>query len=340
VGFFSEAGVLTTRLAGRDLTRLWLPSRLDTQFVRDFPRRMATLTVGDAVSAPAPWARQVHYGGIRWASKFSTQPAFIPFAIPVLAGQAAQPSTVDIYVDNVRTTQQSIDTGPFSVRNMPVITGQGEIRMVVTDILGHQQVITRPYIRARELLRKGVNEYTYEAGSLRRGFGTSSSGYGSFFLAGTHRRGLTDTLTLSWRGEILAAHQTFGIGLDGALLPLGLLGGGIALSHADIGLGALLYGLLQHRSRSFGYSASVQVASSQFRQLGTVSDERPPEVLAQVQVSRALGNRGSVAFGFLRQQHHDNRLRQNERAKTDLSAFIASLAFRLAGRAFLSISTN
>ncbi len=341
LGFFSRVGVLTTRLVGRDIAQSPVPLRLDTQFVRDFPRRMATLTIGDAVSAPAPWALQVHYGGIRWASKFSTQPTFVPFPVPVLTGQATQPSTIDIYVDNVRTANQTVDTGPFSVRNLPVMTGQGEIRMVVTDVLGRQQVITEPYINARVLLRKGVSEYAYESGSLRGDFGTSNAAYGSFFLVGTHRRGLTDSLTLNLRGDVLADHQTFGIGADYALLPVGLISGGLAVSQAAHGPGRLVYGQFQHQSRSIVYSAMIQAASGEFRQLGLPAGERPARTIEQIQVGRALGNRGFVSFGFLNRQHRTGLTRsESNQSELDFRAFTGSLNLRLTDRVSLSVSSN
>jgi outer membrane usher protein len=340
-GFFSNAGVLTTRFAGRDLTGSLLPYRLDTQFIRDFPDRRATLTVGDTVSAASPWARRVYYGGIRWASKFSTQPSFRPYAVPILAGVAAEPSTVDIYVNSVRTAHQAVESGPFDIRNLPVMTGQGEIQMVVTDILGRQQVIAQPYISAQQLLRKGVNEYTYEAGSLRRGFGTASAGYQSVFFAGTHRHGFSDLLTMSFHGEAEAKLQNFGVGADYGRLPLGLISGGLAVSHAGEGAGGLAYAEFQHMARSLGYSALVQTASRRFQQLGLLPDERVAKILAQVQVSHSLRNLGSVSLGYLRRQLWQGpQFRLNEPAFMSFGGMTASLSVRLMQRAYLAISAN
>ncbi len=341
LGIFSKMGVLTTRFLGRDLTSSRLPLRLDTQLVRDFPDRRATLTFGDAVSAPTPWSRQVHYGGIRWASKFSTQPGFVPFVLPALSGQAAQPSTVDIFVNNVRTAQQLVDTGPFSIHNVPVITGQGEIRMVVTDVLGRQQVVTQSYISTPELLRKGISEYAYEAGSLRRGFGTADSAYSSFFAAGTQRLGISDSLTLNFRGELLAEYQTFGVGADYAAMPLGLVEGGIAISRGSHGSGTLLYGQVQHKARSFGFSATLQAASSQFQQLGLLPGERPAKIMGQFQISHALGNHGSVSVGLLDRQQRDSFTPdQSNATSTNFKAVTSSASFRVARSAFLGISTS
>ena len=116
---------------------------------------MSTLTIGDSISAGNPWAVQVYYGGVRYASKFSTQPTFIPFALPSMAGEVTVPSTVDLYVNNVRVSQQQVDAGPFSIQNIPVMTGQGDVRMVVTDVMGRQQVVTQSFNRSPTLASQG-----------------------------------------------------------------------------------------------------------------------------------------------------------------------------------------
>ena len=341
LGLFSKHGVLTSRLVDRDLTRALRPYRLDTQFVRDFPGRMATLAIGDSISASSPFSRQVRYAGIRWASKFSTQPNFVPFPLPDLIGMAALPSAVDIYVDNVRTARQQVDSGPFSIHNVPVLNGQGELRMVVTDVLGRQQVVTLPYITSTQLLRKGVTEYTYESGTLRRGFGTSGAGYHSFFVSGTQRWGLSDLFTLNLRSELLARQQTFAIGADYGLAALGVLGGGVAVSHASTGSGYLLYGSAQHRARSFSASVSLQMASQRFRQLGMFPGENPLRIMGQVQLTRALGSHGSLSVGYVHREQYKNLAPAvNNPFNGNFRAYTASAGLRIAARAFLSITTN
>src|SRR5262249_22037206 len=141
--------------------------------------------------------------------------------------------------------------GPFTIPSVPIMTGMGDIQLVVTDVLGHQQVISTSYISATQLLRRGVSNYVYEAGTLRRNLGLTSAQYNSIFAAGTHQYGLTDRITINGRVELLPQNQTLGAGAYASFLPLGLLGGDIALSHSDVGIGALVYGQFQHTARYF-----------------------------------------------------------------------------------------
>jgi outer membrane usher protein len=313
-GFFSPEGILTSQFAETNFAKSPMPIWLNTTFEREVPERRASLSIGDAISAAAPWARQVNYTGLRWASKFSTQPDFVPVVLPSLTGTATQPSTVDIFVNDMQTIHQSLDTGPFSIQDIPVIGTQGDIRMVVTDELGHQQVISRSFIAANTILPPGVNEYTYEAGALRRNFGVVSWDYDSFAFEGTHRRGITPLLTLDARGEILATSQTFVAGADYALASLGIFSGGAGFSHdAIVGDGLLAYGTFARQARSISFSGSAQIASSKFRQLGLAPDELPAIVTAQAQISHNFNKSASFSFGYLTEQ---NRLKSNISATT------------------------
>jgi outer membrane usher protein len=326
-GFFSRLGVFTTQFAGPDLFHSFVLRRLNTQFFRDFPESMTTLTIGDSFSAVSPWARTVAYAGVRYASKFATQPSFISAPLPGIAGQASQPSTVDVYVDNVKRLSQPVAAGPFAIQNVPVISGQGEIRMVVTDVLGRQQVITESYIRSSLLLRARVSDFTYEMGTVRLNYGIKSNQYRSFFADATYRRGISDTLTLEGRIETQLGTETAGLGAIYALRDIGIFSGGLAASRDGGHAGELLYAGYSRAQRSFGFAAQMQMASANFRQLGLLAEQRATKLALQAQVSKSLGRRTAVAAGYLR---------RDGRTESNVQALTASLNLRL-GRAFLTV---
>jgi outer membrane usher protein len=338
-GFFSPLGVLTSSFAERDFESSIHPIRLETKLAREFPDHMALLTVGDSISASNSWSRQVTFAGISYGSDFATRPSFIPVVLPNLSGQAARPSTVDIYVNGVRTSTQRVDPGPFTINNVPVISGQGDVQMVVTDVLGRQQVVTQSYISAQELLRAGVNAYTYEAGILRRNFGTVSSEYGTLFAVGQHRHGMTDSLTLDARAEGSGREQAGSVGAEFGITPFGIIGGGVAASHSDLGAGGLAYLLLRRRARRLGYSGTIQVANSDFQQLGMTVGERAPKLQAQFQVSQSLSSRATVAVGYLRLQNRPS-LNSALPQRPDFAGVSSSVSVRVGPRMFLTAAAN
>ena len=145
LGGFAGWGTVQTRLLARDLNGKATAVRLDTTWTRDQPLEVASLRVGDAISGTSSWGGAVRFGGVQWSTNFSTQPGFIAFPLPGVSGEAALPSTVDLYVDSALRMSREVPSGPFSIQDLPVTTGQGDARLVVRDILGREQVITQPF---------------------------------------------------------------------------------------------------------------------------------------------------------------------------------------------------
>ncbi len=327
-GLFSRLGVVTTRLTSSNLAHGASLIRQDTQLTRDLPSRRASLAIGDSVSASNSWANQVYFAGVRYASKFSTQPGFLAYSLPSLSGLAVQPSVVDVYVNNVKTLSNNVDTGPFSISNVPVISGKGDIQMGVTDALGRQQVVSQQYVSTSQLLRKGVSEYTYEAGTPRMNMGTASFGYRSFFAEGTHRYGLTELLTIEGRAELGLDNQTAGGGFVAGIPGFGTVGGGAAAGQGHGRSGALVYADFSCPARVWNFSGHYQASSDGFRQLGLLASERPYSQIIQANMSRSIGSRMNVGAGYLR---------RDGRTDTSTRGPFASFDVRL-GAATLSVS--
>ena len=184
--------------------------RLDTRWQIDQPQRMARLSIGDSVSQPGSWGRALRFGGLQWGTDFSLRPGFLSFPLPALRGEAALPSTVDVYVNNSQRLQSRLQPGPFDITDMPVVTGQGEIRTVVRDLLGREQVIVQPYYVSPSLLKPGLHAYSVELGALREDYGISSDRYGPLLFSATDRAGVTNRFTRELRVELMSAQQTAG----------------------------------------------------------------------------------------------------------------------------------
>ena len=118
------------------------------------PASMTSFRLGDTNSRPGQWGGAVHFGGIQWATNFTTQPRFVPFPTLAVAGEAILPSTVDVFVNNALRMHTDVPSGPFSLTNVPVLSGQGDANIVVKDILGREQIITLPYYVTPQLLSR------------------------------------------------------------------------------------------------------------------------------------------------------------------------------------------
>lgn len=285
VGAFNAwgSGTATGLWHGTGLEPRWL--RLDTTWNIDMPERMQSLRLGDAVSRAGSWGRSVRFGGLQWATNFATQPGFITFPMPSLRGEAALPSTLDVYLDNARLLRTEVPPGPFDLTNVPVMTGQGELQLVVRDLLGRQQVINQPYYASASLLKPGLHDFSYEVGLVREDYGLASNRYGRAMLAGTDRLGISPGFTRELRAEILADQQTLGAG-GVWLLPswgrfhLGTLSLGAAASHGPEGYGGLFALGAERQARNLSFSLQAEYADRDFVQLGRLPGVSPRRRLA------------------------------------------------------------
>ena len=307
LGGFGGRGAGQTRILARDLTGDASAIRLDTTWTRDQPMQLASQRFGDAISGTSSWGGAVRFGGVQWATNFSTQPGFISFPLPGMSGEAALPSTVDLYVDNALRMSREVPSGPFSIQDLPVTTGQGDARLVVRDILGREQVITQPFYATPRLLQQGLQDYSYELGFVRRNFGTDSNNYGRALAVGTHRLGITEQFTGEIHGELLGHQQT--VGLGGVLLwPVaGVLSGSLAMSHSEKGVGGLLGLGFQRQGRYFSFGANTQLASQRFAKLGLQPEELAPRHISRVFVNLATSDHGSFTANYTEQAFRDRQ---------------------------------
>ena len=286
-GLFNPQGVLTSQWLGRNLTDEaaltdTLPRRvvrLETAVTRDLPDEMETLRLGDGIGAAGLWGRPVRFGGVRWQRNFATQPGFVTLPQPSLAGETALPSVLDVYVDGLRRQSLEVPPGPFVVENLPTVTGQGEVQVVVRDLLGRETLLTDTYIAGLQQLRAGLSDWSYEAGAVREDFGLRSDEYGDAFGAVTQRYGFTDEFTGEVRAEAQGSDIVAG-GLGGILaVPrFAVISNAFAASHGPDGSGVLDTLAIQHTSRrGLALGARLQVASEHFVQAGLAPGASVPE---------------------------------------------------------------
>lgn len=299
LGLFNRLGFGTSTFLGHGLGEDDGMIRLDTAWTRDDSMAMRSLRIGDSIGRSGSWGRSVRFGGIQWGSSFGIRPDFVPFPLPGFAGEAALPSTVDLYVDNALRLSRPVPPGPFSITEVPVITGEGEIRLVVRDLLGRENQIIQPYYASADLLREGLHDYTYEVGFLRLGYGVEDADYGSFFLAATHRAGLSQRLTGELRAEIMDDRQILGGGIAYHWPGLGMVDGSLALSNSEEGGGGQLSLGLERQGRSLGFSLRTQLASSDFTQLGATQLNPPATRLSVARANLATGFGGSAFISYL-----------------------------------------
>jgi outer membrane usher protein len=246
-------------------------TRLDSQWSIDLPTHPSSVQIGDAIGVPGAWGRSVRFGGVQWRTEFALQPGLVSFPMPAMRGEASVPSAVDLYVNDGLRLQGQVPAGAFDLTDVPAVTGQGQIRMVVRDLLGREQVIVQPYYVSPALLRPGLRDFALEAGNVRLDYGLESANYGRAFVAATERVGVSDTFTRELRAELLRGQQTLGVSGTWLLRQVATATASAALSRGPQGYGALVTGGIDHRGARWSASLEGRVASRSFVQLGQAS---------------------------------------------------------------------
>ncbi len=305
-GWFNRYGVGVTSFLARDIGGQSNLVRLDSTWTVDFPQEIKTLTLGDTIGSSGIWGRPVRYGGLRYGTNFATRPGFITFPLPGLAGEAVLPTTTELYVNGVLRQSGTVPPGPFRLNNLPVFTGQGEVRLVVRDMLGREQVMVQPYFASNSLLREGLIDESGEIGMVRNNYGLRGEDYGRFVAAIQRRKGISGELTAEARAELLREQQTAGLGASIAVPALGLLTAAGALSRGPAGIGELFSTALErpvHRGTSVALRA--QWTSANFTQLGLQQGQRAPLRLVNGSVGFAPDAFGSLGVSYIRQDNRD-----------------------------------
>ncbi|RZJ43226.1 MAG: fimbrial biogenesis outer membrane usher protein, partial [Brevundimonas sp.] len=284
--------------------------RLDTTYTFSEPGKMRRWRAGDVVSGALGWSRAVRLGGVQISSDFNLRPDLITYPLPTISSSAAVPSTVNILVDGVRQFSQQVQSGPFVVRTLPVVTGAGEVAVAVEDAVGRQTLITLPFYASATLLTPGLASYSAELGSIRRDYGLATDRYSGWAANGAVRYGLFDQLTVEAHGEATEGLALAGIGAAWRVRTLGVvnasvsastgLGGLDAVAGEATGGGSASLGF-QRRSRGFNFNLSGSVASDGYRDLAAVSGAPAPHSTLNASFGRQLGSYGSLGVAYVSQ---------------------------------------
>ena len=302
-GFFNQYGVGTNTYMLNSTSQNASVTRLETRWQMDSPEKVESLTIGDSSNLPGSWGQgqAKQFFGIQYGTNFGTQPGFVRSNGQTGTGLVVMPSTVDVFVNNALVSQRQIQPGPFSINNIPVISGAGDIQLVVTDPLGRQQIISKPIYASQTLLRTGLSSYSTEFGYLRNNFGITSNDYQDRFASGTFRRGLNDNLTGEIHSEIKPRQAITGIGGDYLFNSVGLLSVYAVESRSQNSKGGMFLLGMQRQGQRWSFSESSQWTSIHFYQLTQSSgDLQPsPSLSSSFNVSYSAGALGYVGLTLI-----------------------------------------
>lgn len=192
--FLSDAAFEKTR-ADRRLVRL------STSVTRDRREDMQRWVFGDLTASSGDLGTGVNLGGFGFSKVYRIDPYFLHYPLAGVGGMVSLPSRAEVYLGGTRIRTENLPPGQFELKNISSLGGRNDVTVVIRDPFGREQTIRYPFYFAETLLEKGLHEYSYNVGFLRRKFGEESNRYGPIAFSIFHNYGLSDRATLGGRGE-------------------------------------------------------------------------------------------------------------------------------------------
>lgn len=192
--FLSDAAFEKTRADQRLV-------RLSTNVTRDRREEMQRLVFGDLTASSGELGTGVNLGGFGFSKVYRIDPYFLRYPLADIGGMVSLPSRAEVYLGGTRIRTEKLAPGQFELKNISSLGGRSDVTVVIRDPFGREQTIRYPFYFTETLLEKGLHEYSYDVGFLRRKFGEESNRYGPLAFSAFHNFGVSDGVTLGGRGE-------------------------------------------------------------------------------------------------------------------------------------------
>lgn len=278
---FGRFGLIENSFIGRTGTTGNL-LRLDSIYTYEYPIRLVTLQAGDLISGGFSWTRPVRLGGLQVRRTFGLRPDLITLPLPTLTGSAAAPSTLDLYVNEVRTLSATVPQGPYEVSQPPIIFGSGQARIVLRDALGREAISITPFYASPELLAPSLTDFSAELGFARRNYASLSNDYdGRPAGSASYRRGVTEHVTVQAHAEGTIGFASFGGGAVFTLGTFGLATVAVAGSQTSDQGGALVDVGFESRTSNYTVTLRTQRTTAGYEDLASWTAVVPPNLLGE-----------------------------------------------------------
>ena len=146
----------------------------------------------------------------------------------------SQRAVVEVYVNGLFQNTLRLEPGRYDLNDFAVNAGVNEVSLLITDASGSQRRVEFSLFSDPTLLKRGLSEFSFNAGYQRAISDTVGIGYDHDdpAFSGFYRYGVTDYLTLGASYQASQVQQIAG-GEISLITPLGILAGNVSESNLD-----------------------------------------------------------------------------------------------------------
>lgn len=273
--------------------------RLDSAYTYADVNSLRRYSLGDFITSGLAWTRPVYMEGAQIRSDFTTRPDLITFPLPSVTGSAAVPSTVSVLTNGNQVVSGEVAAGPFEIPELPVISGSGTITVTVTNALGQQVSMSKPFYASSTLLKPGLQIYSAQAGLVRRNWGAYSNDYGKMAGAAIYRRGLTRLFTAEGSVEDTSGMTAGGAGGVMQIGNLGVVNFAASASTGSAGGMGAQYSLgAQRVGRVFDIGASAIIANRYYQDVAAMNGAGVPRKQISAFTGLTFRRFGSISAAY------------------------------------------
>ena len=143
-----------------------------TSYTVDDREHLTRWVVGDDFASAGTLGGALLLGGVGVSRNFELDPYFVRYPTFGLSGAVMTPSTADVYVNGAIVRREQLPPGQFDLTNLPVPAGSGNATVVIRDAFGGERTLASPFYSSSAVLARGLSEYTYNIGFVRRPLGS------------------------------------------------------------------------------------------------------------------------------------------------------------------------
>ncbi len=241
--------------------------RLSSSLTWERKEKLWSLTLGDFYASSGITGSTVNMGGVSFGKNYDLNPYYVKAPSFDYRGFVTLPTEMEIYINGTPVRREKLTPGQYDLKNLPLISGLNNMKVVLKDAYGRETVIEEPFYYTETLLKKGEHEFNYYAGALRQSYGLESNAYGPGVFLFSHRYGLTDRLTLGARGEVSQDLLNAGISSSFEPAKAGVTEGVLSLSSRRGESGASLYAAHFFSSPVVNFGLSGRVSNKDYTTL-------------------------------------------------------------------------
>ncbi|WP_289844203.1 fimbria/pilus outer membrane usher protein [Photobacterium angustum] len=185
---------------------------------RDLPSLRSRLKVGRIYTPISDSFTTLPLRGISLSSVDQMRPDSLLGYAPDIRGVAKSEATVSVYQDGYKVYQTHVASGPFVIRDINSLTGNGDLKVIVKEADGSKHSFIVPYASSPFLKRENQTDYAITFGNYR-----GESGPHPTFMQATLNHGFSQGVTASTGVQLASQYQSYNIGLTKNLGSYGTL---------------------------------------------------------------------------------------------------------------------